>query len=179
MQAQYRAYAQPQIPQRSPHATTQRRGGIGERIAQCYVGFRANLFHLFAGPMMPGGSHAAVPMSQAQMAQQQQAQAHASEMAKRRSRKPTDKTLPDGAEETIIDPEIAQRYGELRSVEKQLDSTMTRKRLDVVDAAQRPSKVCLLPFRRRTSVRLVPERTRVAKTRCRSGRLYACGSPIR
>ena len=29
MQPQYRAYAQ-QVPQRSPHATNQRRGGIGK-----------------------------------------------------------------------------------------------------------------------------------------------------
>lgn len=31
MQSQYRAYAQPQVPQRSPHATNQRRGGIGTK----------------------------------------------------------------------------------------------------------------------------------------------------
>jgi hypothetical protein len=29
MQPQYRAYAQQQVPQRSPHAPNQRRGGIG------------------------------------------------------------------------------------------------------------------------------------------------------
>ena len=30
MQQQYRAYAQQQVPQRSPHVSNQRRGGIGE-----------------------------------------------------------------------------------------------------------------------------------------------------
>jgi hypothetical protein len=70
-------------------------------------------------------------MTQAQIAQQQQAQAAASELAKRRSRKPTDKNLPDGVEDSIIDPAVAQRYKDLREVE----------RLDVIDAANRPSKV--------------------------------------
>ncbi|PMB73460.1 SWI/SNF and RSC complexes subunit ssr3 [Beauveria bassiana] len=118
MQQQYRAFAQ-QAPQRSPHATA-RRGGIG--------------------PMMSAGPHPAVPLTQAQMAQQQQAQAQAAELAKRRSRKPTDKSIPDGVEDSIINPESAQRYRDLKDIERLLDATITRKRLDVLDNTQHLTK---------------------------------------
>ncbi|VUC26503.1 unnamed protein product [Clonostachys rosea] len=121
MQAQYRAYAQQQVPQRSPHAPNQRRGGIG--------------------PMMSSGPHPQVPLTQAQIAHQQQAQAQASELAKRRSRKPTDKNLPDGVEDSIVNPEAVQRYKDLRDVERRLDATLTRKRLDVVDSVNHSSKI--------------------------------------
>jgi hypothetical protein len=91
--------------------------------------------------MMSSGPHPQVPLTQAQIAQQQQVQAHASELAKRRSRKPTDKNIPDGVEDSIVDPAGVQRYKELRDVERRLDATMTRKRLDVSDAASRNTKV--------------------------------------
>ncbi|KAM6482253.1 hypothetical protein HDV62DRAFT_63414 [Trichoderma sp. SZMC 28011] len=120
MQQQYRAFAQ-QPPQRSPHPPNQRRGGIG--------------------PMMSSGPHPSVPLTQAQIAQQQQAQAHASELAKRRSRKPTDKNIPDGVEDCIIDPDGVKRYAELRDIERLIDATITRKRLDVLDDAKRTSKL--------------------------------------
>ncbi|RFU80648.1 26s proteasome regulatory subunit n6 [Trichoderma arundinaceum] len=120
MQQQYRAYAQ-QAPQRSPHPPNQRRGGIG--------------------PMMSSGPHPSVPLTQAQIAQQQQAQAHASELAKRRSRKPTDKNIPDGVEDCIVDPDGVKRYVELRDIERLIDATITRKRLDVLDDARRSSKL--------------------------------------
>ncbi|KAG5982618.1 hypothetical protein E4U55_001661 [Claviceps digitariae] len=116
MQPQYRTFAQP-MPQRSPHGVNQRRGGIG--------------------PMMSSGPHPSVPLTQAQIAQQQQAQAHANELARRRSRKPTDKNIPDGVEESIIDPSAVQRYKVLRDVEKTLDAISTRKRLDLCDATNR------------------------------------------
>ncbi|KAK5997379.1 SWI/SNF and RSC complexes subunit ssr3-like protein [Cladobotryum mycophilum] len=121
MQPQYRAYAQQQAPQRSPHAPNQRRGGIG--------------------PMMSSGPHPSVPLTQAQIAQQQQAQAHASELAKRRSRKPTDKNIPDGVEDCIIDREAVRRYNDLRDIERLLDATTTRKRLEVFESAKRTSKL--------------------------------------
>lgn len=88
---------------------------------------------------MSSGPHPSVPLTQAQIAQQQQAQAHANELARRRSRKPTDKNLPEGVEETIIDPNAVQRYKVLREVEKTLDSISTRKRLDLSDATNRSS----------------------------------------
>ncbi|KAG5946585.1 hypothetical protein E4U53_006568 [Claviceps sorghi] len=116
MQPQYRAFT-PQVPQRSPHVVNQRRGGIG--------------------PMMSSGPHPSVPLTQAQIAQQQQAQAHANELAKRRSRKPTDKNIPEAVEECIIDPGAIQRYKVLRDIEKTLDAISTRKRLDLSDATNR------------------------------------------
>ncbi|PNY23660.1 SWI/SNF and RSC complexes subunit ssr3 [Tolypocladium capitatum] len=116
MQPQYRNYAQ-QAPQRSPHAPNQRRGGIG--------------------PMMSSGPHPSAPLSQAQMVQQQQAQLQANELAKRRSRKPTDKNMPDGVEDNIVDTEGVQRYKDLRDVERLLDATTTRKRLDASENANR------------------------------------------
>ncbi|GAB0137207.1 hypothetical protein EsDP_00005483 [Epichloe bromicola] len=118
MQAQYRTFAQ-QVPQRSPHGANQRRGGIG--------------------PMMSSGPHPSVPLTQAQIAQQQQAQAHANELARRRSRKPTDKNIPEGVEESIVDPDAVRRYKALRDAEKTLDAISTRKRLDVSDATNRNS----------------------------------------
>lgn len=97
------------------------------------------------GPMMSSGPHPSVPLTQAQIAQQQQAQAHASELAKRRSRKPTDKNIPEGVEDSIVDADGVQRYKDLRDVERRLDATITRKRLDIVDYTSRGSKVCLIP----------------------------------
>lgn len=94
---------------------------------------------------MSSGPHPSVPLTQAQIAQQQQAQAHASELAKRRSRKPTDKSMPEGVEDSIIDPTGVQRYKELRDVERRLDATITRKRLDIVDYTSRGSKVGSIP----------------------------------
>ncbi|KAF4125950.1 SWI/SNF-related matrix-associated actin-dependent regulator of chromatin subfamily D [Geosmithia morbida] len=121
MQQQYRAYAQQQVPQRSPHAQNQRRGGG-------------------VVPMMSAGPHPQVPLTQAQIAQQQQAQAQASELAKRRSRKPTDKNLPDGVEDCIVDPESVKRYNDLRDIERRVDATMTRKRLDLTESVNRGPK---------------------------------------
>lgn len=126
MQPQYRAaYAQQQMPQRSPaqHQGQQRRGGIGPMMAA-------------QGP----GAHPQVPLTQAQLQQQQVAAQQASELAKRRSRKPTDKNLVDGVEDCVVDSEVVQRYKELRDVERRLDATMTRKRLDVAENINRPSK---------------------------------------
>ncbi|KZL68263.1 SWI/SNF complex protein (SWIB/MDM2 domain-containing protein) [Colletotrichum tofieldiae] len=125
MQPQYRQYAghagAPQVPQRAPHAPNQRRGGIG--------------------PIMPPGHHPQAAMNQAAMAQHHPpGQALTSELAKRRSRKPTDKTLPDGVEDCITDADVAQRYKELRDFERRLDATMTRKRLDIVETVGRNAK---------------------------------------
>lgn len=103
---------------------------------------------LHLGPMMSSGPHPSVPLTQAQIAQQQQAQAHASELAKRRSRKPTDKNIPDGVEDSIVNPDGVQRYKDLRDVERRLDAMMTRKRLDVLDNANRNSKVRFISLTR-------------------------------
>jgi hypothetical protein len=106
-------------------------------------------------PMAPGAHHhggAPIPMAQphhlpphqshqqhqqaAATAAAQQAQNNAIEAAKRRSRKPTDKTIPDGVESVVVGDSV-QRYRDLRDFERRLDATMTRKRLDIVDSVQR------------------------------------------
>ncbi|KAI0137431.1 putative 3-phosphoinositide dependent protein kinase-1 [Xylariales sp. AK1849] len=120
MQPGYRQpYPQQQVPQRTPHTASQRRGGIG--------------------PMMSSGPHHQVPLTQAQIAQQQQQQAMQVEMAKRRSRKPTDKNLPDNIDGALIGDQ-ATKYRDLRDFERRLDATMTRKRLDIVDSVNRSAK---------------------------------------
>lgn len=93
------------------------------------------------GPMMSAGpGHHQVPMTQAQVAQQQQQAAMQVEMAKRRSKKPTDKNLPDGIDDCTLG-DVSKRYRELRDFERRLDATMTRKRLDIVDSVNRSVKV--------------------------------------
>lgn len=79
-------------------------------------------------------------MTPAQMQAQQQALMQATDRAKLRSRKPTDKNMPEGVEECIIGDGV-QQYRELRDLERRLDSTMMRKRLDIGDAVNRSAKV--------------------------------------
>lgn len=86
---------------------------------------------------MSSGPHPPVPLTQAQIVQQQHSQAHANELARRRSRKPTDKSLPEGVEECIVDPAAVSRYRALREIERSLDATTTRKRLDASEASIR------------------------------------------
>ncbi|KAK3314798.1 hypothetical protein B0H66DRAFT_563675 [Apodospora peruviana] len=124
MQQQFRGYA-PQVPPRGGghggQHVPQRRGGIG--------------------PMMSAGPHHSVPMTQAQIHQENQRREMATQLAKLRSRKPTDKSLPDGVEEILVgEGYVAQAYKSLRDFERRLDATMTRKRLDVVDSVSRNAK---------------------------------------
>ena len=98
--------------------------------------------------MMSAGPHHSVPMTQAQINQQQEQQKAALQNAKLRSIRPTDKNLPDGVEENCVDEgEVATAYKKLRDFERRLDATMTRKRLDIVDTVSRNAKVCI-PFGR-------------------------------
>jgi SWI/SNF-related matrix-associated actin-dependent regulator of chromatin subfamily D len=77
-------------------------------------------------------------MNQAQLIQQQQ-QLGQHDKA-RRSRKPTDKFLPDNIDQCTVG-DNASRYRELREFERRLDATTTRKRLDIVDSVNRSVKV--------------------------------------
>ena len=73
--------------------------------------------------------------------QAQQAQeAHKREFARRQSRKPTDKNVPDYVEKLQSLNESSQRYKELRNVEKKVDAVMMRKRLDIQDSMTRNVK---------------------------------------
>jgi SWI/SNF-related matrix-associated actin-dependent regulator of chromatin subfamily D len=74
------------------------------------------------------------------MQAQQQAHAQATARAKLRSQKPTDKNIPEGVEDYIIGDGV-QRYRDLRDIERRLDSTMMRKRLDLQDSVNRNVKV--------------------------------------
>jgi SWI/SNF-related matrix-associated actin-dependent regulator of chromatin subfamily D len=89
---------------------------------------------------MIAGAHPQTSMTPAQMAAQRTAFDQASDLAKRRSRKPTDKNIPEGVEECIIGDGV-QGYRELRDVERKLDAAMMRKRLDIQDSRNRNVKV--------------------------------------
>lgn len=82
----------------------------------------------------------AVPLSAQQQHERQQQQQAAIDRAKIRARKPTDKTLPEGVETCVL-TDGAHRYRELRDLERRLDATITRKRLDVLDSVGRSVKV--------------------------------------
>lgn len=93
------------------------------------------------GPIhgQPHSSHQ-TQISAAQMAAQHQAALSERELAKRRARKPTDKTIPDGVEEIVPNARV---YGELREMERRYDAAIMRKRLDIQDAVNRNVKVCV------------------------------------
>ncbi|KAI1000896.1 hypothetical protein K3495_g7300 [Podosphaera aphanis] len=114
MQPTYRPFTQQHLP-RSPHVAATARRGIG--------------------PIVPG-PHPQGVLAPAQIQAQQAAQIQANDRMKLRSRKPTDKNLPDGIEDLIIGDGV-QKYRELREIERRLDSTMTRKRLDIQDSVNR------------------------------------------
>lgn len=89
-----------------------------------------------------------MPMPHAQQQQHAVPNAHALpprgaptpvDAALRRSRKPTDKNLPDSVEEFVIG-DAAQQYKRLGEVEKRLDSAMVRKRLDIYDSLNKNVK---------------------------------------
>lgn len=94
-----------------------------------------------AGPMVaPGPPHASMhqqpSLTQAQMHQAHLDELRRRELAKRQSRKPTDRDIPHDVAEAVVGDGVA-RYGKLRDAEKKLDALMMRKRLDVKDNAQR------------------------------------------
>lgn len=79
------------------------------------------------------------PITPAQMEAQRQAKTAAEGLA-RHSKIPVDRNLPDGVDQCIIG-DGAQRFKDLKDVERRLDATMMRKRLDVQDAMSRVPKV--------------------------------------
>lgn len=104
------------------------------------LGLSADLFLLSVriGPMISGG-HPQSQLTPAQLQAQQAAQSQAAERAKMKARKPTDKNIPDGVEDCIIGDGV-QRYREMREIERRLDSTMMRKRLDITESVNRNVK---------------------------------------
>ncbi|KAF2812638.1 uncharacterized protein BDZ99DRAFT_474776 [Mytilinidion resinicola] len=74
--------------------------------------------------------------TQQHMQLQQAHEAARRELMKRQSRKPTDKNMPDGVENICIGDGV-QRYRELREIERTMDATMMRKKLDIQDSVTR------------------------------------------
>ena len=75
-------------------------------------------------------------MSAAQMQQQHLENLRRQDAARRISKKPTDRDVPDELSEVIVGDGV-ERYKQLREVERQLDAVVTRKRLDINDNLQR------------------------------------------
>lgn len=94
-----------------------------------------------AGPMASGGPQHPQQQQQAQLTPQQiqqRAQEHSrqAELAKRQARKPTDREVPEELADVVVGDGV-ERYKKLRDVERKLDATMMRKRLDISDNLQR------------------------------------------
>lgn len=64
---------------------------------------------------------------------------HPNDATLRRSRKPTDKNIPDGIEDVVIGEGVEQ-YKSLRDLEKRLDAAIVRKRLDIQDSISKTVK---------------------------------------
>lgn len=81
--------------------------------------------------------------AQQQQLQQQRQQQHNAvlehQLAQRRAKKPTDLNPPDGIEDMIIGDGV-QQYKELRDLERRLDYTIMRKRLDLQETFSRNNK---------------------------------------
>jgi SWI/SNF-related matrix-associated actin-dependent regulator of chromatin subfamily D len=91
--------------------------------------------------MMPPGPQP--PVSQPQFVHHQQQMApppHVVNEQKMKARRPTDKCLPDGIEDCTVDPEFVNKYNEARELERRLDATITRKRLDLAHSTNRHPK---------------------------------------
>ena len=95
-------------------------------------------FRASKGPMVPppqAGPNPTAP-SPAQLQAAHLAEIRRGENARRLCRKPTDRTIPDELSSVIVGDGV-ERYAQLRDVERKLDATMMRKRLDVSDNLQR------------------------------------------
>ncbi|KAF7716268.1 SWIB domain-containing protein [Penicillium ucsense] len=64
---------------------------------------------------------------------------HPNDAALRRSRKPTDKNMPEGLDEIVIGDGVGQ-YNNLRDLERRLDAAIVRKRLDIQDSISKTVK---------------------------------------
>lgn len=91
-----------------------------------------------AGPILPPSqAHPAQAAVTQQHAQQQHLEnIRRQDLARRQAKKPTDRDVPDEISEAIVGDGVA-RYKKLRDVERRLDASMMRKRLDVNDNMQR------------------------------------------
>lgn len=134
MQPNY-ARGYPQPTQRSPVATRRPTGpGLSPLLSSILPPTHAHITPVGAMPV-PMAQHAVNP----QFMPAQRAMHHPSEAALRRSRKPTDKNIPDGIEDVVIG-EGVQQYKSLRDLEKRMDAATVRKRLDIQDSISKTVK---------------------------------------
>ncbi|KAF2721999.1 hypothetical protein K431DRAFT_284440 [Polychaeton citri CBS 116435] len=91
------------------------------------------------GPMVAPPQHAnqAPPMTHAEIQRQMQEDMRKRDRARNRSMKPTDRDIPEELSEAVVAGDGVEKYRQLREVEKKLDATMVRKRLEVTDNVQR------------------------------------------
>lgn len=78
-------------------------------------------------------------MVDAQTQEQIKRTAEQAAVAKRRSEKPTDKSMPEGIEDLIVGDGV-QQYKRMRELERKLDAVMMRKRLDQQDSLHNATK---------------------------------------
>jgi SWI/SNF-related matrix-associated actin-dependent regulator of chromatin subfamily D len=84
-------------------------------------------------PIVPPQHAGQQQYNNASVQAQQRAEAERREKMRRTARNPTDKNIPEGVEDVCIGDGVV-RYKELREVERTLDATMMRKKLDVMDS---------------------------------------------
>lgn len=97
---------------------------------------KADLEHMFrkTAPVMHNAHPAAPPYGNANMAvAQQRAEQEKRDRMRRMAKNPTNKNVPEGVEEICIGEGVA-RYKQLREVERTLDATMMRKKLEASDS---------------------------------------------
>ena len=75
-------------------------------------------------------------LSQADIQRQHLERTRQQDLARRQSKKPTDRDIPDELGEVVVGDGV-ERYKQLRDAERKLDAVMMRKRLDVSDNLQR------------------------------------------
>lgn len=85
-------------------------------------------------------SHPQAGPTPAQIQAQQAAIAQHQDLAKRRSRKPADKNIPDGLEQ-MVEGDMVQQYKALRDLERRMDAAMMRKKIDIGEAVNKNAKV--------------------------------------
>lgn len=96
---------------------------------------KTDLERMFRKPGPIPQPHAQMPPQYAQgaMQAQQRAEQERREKMRRIAMMPTDKNMPDGVEDICIGDGVA-RYRELRDIERTLDSTMMRKKLEASES---------------------------------------------
>lgn len=85
------------------------------------------------GPIVQPQAQVAPHYNHGHVQAQQRAEQERREKMRRVAMNPTDKNIPEGVEDICIGDGVA-RYRELREVERTLDSTMMRKKLEVSDS---------------------------------------------